>query len=323
MTNRIADARDRVALTALARELTQANHPILRRMDARARHDLADVIAAAVRSGYPLNEISERAKALAEEIQQNGFARLGQLITTEAADEVMRYFAQLPCYNSHVIAATHDGVSRIVGQGAEAFPFGCYPMPDIVAAPHVLEIATGDEVLDIVEGYLGARPMLFSLNAYWSFAGRFPPVRGGQRFHRDLSHPRFCVLFIYLTETTRDSGAHEYINGTHSFDRMTAHPGLSAAEIFDLSQDGYNNSELYAEHLADVTETIEGPAGTAFIADAFGLHRGLPPTKGHRLMAWARYSVFPDPPELPKAKLPSMHRVFSERAKYALRALIE
>ena len=57
----MASDQDTVALKALALELTRANHPALRRLGADERHHLADIMAVAVRSGYPLPDFSPQA----------------------------------------------------------------------------------------------------------------------------------------------------------------------------------------------------------------------------------------------------------------------
>jgi len=212
---------------------------------------------------------------------------------------------------------------------AAKFSFGSYPRDEIVTAPHLLDALAGDTVLDAVEGFLGARPMLFSVNVFWSFPGH-AAASYGQDFHRDISHPRFCVLFVYLTDTAPASGAHQYIRGTHRLERVREHLGKSnadarAEDLFSLPQDGLGYSEIYEKLFAGEIDTIAGPAGTSFIEDTYGLHRGLTPLEAPRLAAWARYSLFPAPPQLersPRALLGDRYPV-DERRQYALRGIID
>ena len=170
--------------------------------------------------------------------------------------------------------------------------------------------------------------MLFSVNSYWSFPDA-KSVAYGQDYHRDVSHPHFCVLFIFLTDTDAHSGAHQYIRRTHTLDSMAEvlreNRGLDRArEIFAMPGDGVGGDALYEELFGSLKETISGGAGTAFIEDVDALHRGMPPETSPRLAAWARYSVFPVVPDIEKSARAILGDGYpkSERARYVLRGII-
>jgi hypothetical protein len=313
-----------------ANSVCEWNNPKIRVLPPESREVLAGLLAAAVRQAYPAAPPSEQAKLIADEMTAIGYSRLLPPMPLEQAAETVRYFDSRPCLNKHV--ETHgggDGVRRDPRGDARQFSFGTYTQEEIFAAPHLLETVTAPHVLDAVEAFLGARPMLFSLNAYWSFPQPGAPSYG-QDFHRDMSHPKFCVLFIYLTDTDASRGAHEYIRGTPSPAALTSMLrakaiDYDARQFFGLERDGLGFTDLYERHLSPLMETIEGPAGTMFLEDPYGLHRGPVPVAAPRLMAWARYSIFPEPPALPKrAKRGVLGSRYpkDERARYALRALI-
>jgi hypothetical protein len=318
------------AARLFARSVCEWNNPNVRVLPPESRETLAKLLAAAVRASYPRGPASELATRIAAEIAAVGYSRLLPAMPAEQAAEVVGYFEATPCLNKHV--ETHggsDGVRRDPRSDARQFSFGTYTQSEIFAAPRLLETVTAAHVLDAVEAFLGARPMLFSLNAYWSFPQPGEPSHG-QDFHRDMSHPKFCVLFIYLTDTDHRRGAHQYIRGTPnpaalSTTLRTSGIACDARQFFGLERDGLGFTELYERHLSPLVETISGPAGTMFLEDPYGLHRGPVPTAAPRLMAWARYSIFAEPPTLPKrteravlgARYPA-----DERARYALRALI-
>jgi len=70
--------------------------------------------------------------------------------------------------------------------------------------------------------------------------------------------------------------------------------------------------------------THNSQAGTGIIENAYGLHRGLIPQKKPRLMAWARYSLFPTVPNLKKFSFKNEHKnnmPKNERSLYSLRAI--
>ena len=318
------------AARRFAKSICEWNNPKVRVLPPEAREALAELLAAAVREGYPRTPPSEQANLIADEVKAIGYSKLLPPMPAKQAGEAVRYFESMPCLNKHVEShGGGDGVRRDPRGNARQFSFGTYTQSEIFSAPHLLETVTAPHVLDAVEAFLGARAMLFSLNAYWSFPQPGAPSYG-QDFHRDMSHPKFCVLFIYLTDTDAGHGAHEYIRGTPSpaaLASMLQTKGIDyeARKFFGLERDGLGFTELYEQYLSPFMEKIEGPAGTMFLEDPYGLHRGPVPTAGPRLMAWARYSVFPEPPVLPKqterAVLRSRYPK-DERARYALRALI-
>jgi hypothetical protein len=318
---------DIAAAQHLTEALTRWNHPLVRELNPETRTVIAQLLADAVSSTCPRTPLTPEAREIAGSLGAIGYAKLGRLLTSDAAARVRAYFEKLPCYNKHVDSHIGgDGIGRNPLGEANSFEFGCYRLPEILSAPHLFDLFLRSDVLDAVEAFLGAWPMLFSTNVYWSFPHQRPPSYG-QDFHRDKSHPRFCVLFVYLTDTDED-GAHQYIRCSHRIEALQnelrgKRQDLKAKDFFDLPKDGYGQGALYQTHLAELIETITGPAGTGFLSDPYGLHRGVPPSKTTRLMAWARYSVFPVPPKLQTAPLSYLNGNYpdNERARYCLRAL--
>ena len=313
---------DRTAVARLAESITRWNHPTIRELGPDARAAIAELIAESVQHAYPSATPPSR---IGQTVKDDGIAKLGLAITPEQASEVAAYFESRPCLNRHIEnAKSGDDIRRDVNGSAKDFAFGCYTSEEIFSAPRLVELFTSDVVLDAVETFLGAWPMIFSVNTYWSFP-QTTASRYGQEFHRDKSHPRFCVLFLYLTDTDVDGGPHQYFRGSHDPKRLAGLTGDQAIGLFNLPNDGYGLSNEYQEALGPYLETVIGKAGTAFLTDSYGLHRGLGPTKRRRLLAWARYSVFTSPPNisrLPLAILGDRYPV-SERARYSLRALLE
>jgi hypothetical protein len=236
------------------------------------------------------------------ELTREGLARLGQVLTLAECAAVIRYFEARPCFNGHT-SGHSDRVRRPLGGAAEAFHYGSYDADDVVGAPHLLELANRPDILSLVERHLGCPPTLYSLHAWWSFSGH-GKAEFSQAFHRDLDDYRFCALFVFLTDVAPKSGAHVYIRRSHRADfterAFRENAGRAAAELRrDLAladmytpPTGYGKDDLYAMIFPGLAETITGPAGTAFLADTLGLHKGEPLTEGRRLMFWARYGLY-------------------------------
>jgi hypothetical protein len=120
---------------------------------------------------------------------------------------------------------------------------------------------------------------LSSLGIRWSFPAESP---GGavQRYHRDPDDWRFLKLFVYLTDVDLDAGPHVFVKGSH----------LTAAR---LRARPYTGQDIDLLHGAGAALPVTGPAGTSFLADTYGIHRGMVPIRRARLILQAQYSLLP------------------------------
>jgi hypothetical protein len=115
-------------------------------------------------------------------------------------------------------------------------------------------------------------------------------------------------MFIYLTEARAETGAHEYIRGSHRQDlvkKLLADTTFPNVEIvkegkrqtvfleFDalFSGAGYDGDPVYQSLFEQQIDLIEGKSGDAFLSDPAGLHRGRPITRDARLIVWIRYGL--------------------------------
>jgi len=315
----------------LGEAVSRWNHPDIRLLGLKTRDALGGIIATALNEAFKDPSPPPRAKEAAAELRATGRRLIPNALSASQSAEVETYFRDLPCYNLHYEGHINgDKIPRFVDKGAEEFQFGSYPRDDILRAPYLLELFSDDAVIDIVRDYLGARPMLYSVNAYWSFPNDNDEQSSyGQDFHRDISHPRFCVLFVCLTDTDQYSGAPQYILYTHNPDRLQEQfdrlgKTETAATLFDLPMDGLGFTKQYLEACSEFLETIEAQAGTAILEDTYGLHRGLAPIKRPRLMAWARYSLFTVPPKLEKTprKILGSRYPTQEQKRFLLRGVV-
>ena len=149
----------------------------------------------------------------------------------------------------------------------------------------IVNLATDRDVLQLASDYFGSQPRIAYLASWTTFADDESEV-GEMSFHMDHHGHKFLKLFYYLTPVLENSGHHEYIAKTTD---QIVHGGL-------LRQWKTHNKELYADYCAKMarrgkhkmsTEIIKnnlsnllvkqtGEAGTCFIEDTSGLHRGTP-----------------------------------------------
>ncbi|MBV8704846.1 MAG: hypothetical protein JO118_14170 [Acetobacteraceae bacterium] len=155
-----------------------------------------------------------------------------------------------------------------------------YPLETVLGCPHVLALASDPRVLRVVTAYLGCRPTLSSIGIRWSFPAAGERAAGVQRFHRDPDDWRFLKLFVYLTDVDAGSGPHEFVAGSHR----------TAGRVLERP---YAMEEIEPRYGPQSVRRIEGPRGTSFFADTYGIHRGAVPTTGARLILQLQYSLLP------------------------------
>ena len=153
-----------------------------------------------------------------------------------------------------------------------------YPLRTLLESSAIMALANAAPVLRIAAAYLGCKPTLSSLGVRWSFPG------GGagdtQQFHRDPDDWKFLKLFVYLSDVDAGCGPHVYVPRSHrTAGQVRARP--------------YTQSEIERRYGKDGTRAVLGPQGTAFIADTYGIHAGMVPTRTPRLILQAQYSLLP------------------------------
>jgi hypothetical protein len=229
-------------------------------------------------------------------LRSRGLAAFGQVLDRRQLDDIHLHFAARPCLAEHV-AAKSDGVERTLEECQALGPQATYRLEDIVAAPHLIELANREDVLALMEAYLGCVPSIYSMNAFWTFPGHGGLIPGLQTYHRDMDDFRFCTLFVFLTDLAPGDGAHYFVRGTHRIDLVErqlrqANPQADcAAELERLFAKVAAVDDTTLAALHPQIETVAGPAGTAVFEDTYGLHKGdVPKTK--RLLAWIRYGLY-------------------------------
>jgi len=229
-------------------------------------------------------------------LRREGVVDLGPALDPQQVAEIRAYFDSRPCFAAHM-AAKSDGKERTVDECAAIGAQGSYRLSDIARAPHLIELANRDDILTLMENYLGCVPSIYSMNAFWTFPDKPGLIPGLQTYHRDFDDFRFCTMFFFLTGATPDDGAHRFIRGTHRPDLVQRHlkdrepPESLAPRLDKLFAKVAAVDDALLESFRPQITTVGGPPGTVVLEDTYGLHKGEPP-KSRRLLAWVRYGLY-------------------------------
>jgi len=138
-----------------------------------------------------------------------------------------------------------------------------------------------DEVLiSISEIYFGSVPILDFLAATrtipFESQTELSLDADAQMWHFDKDRVKFLKVFIYLSDVDLNAGPHEFIFRTHRV-KPRRDGRLSDIEVVNMFSE-YSKAVLC------------GPAGTVFIEDTHGLHRGTPVLAGERTLFQIEYT---------------------------------
>ena len=265
-------------LTAVRRDRRQAAYKLLPLVTHPGRRQaLARAVAWFQPSSRPL-ALDERTRARRDALAQEGVLTELPPVPAGQLKDMLEHFQAQPC---------HDPWRPHLGEFAWDAPpslecnMGMYSAEQIVRAPHVLQLFNQPWLLQLAEAYIGCKPTLDNVGCWWSYSGR-TQAKGTQKFHRDFDNIGGFKVFFYLTEVGLAQGPHEYVRGSHR--RQTLDTGAGIAD-----------EELWRHYDPRQTQVITGPAGTCFITDTFGIHRGQLPSSGMRLMLSAQYNIHVSP----------------------------
>ena len=208
-------------------------------------------------------------------LRETGLLRLGPMLTRAQLADINDSLLGAPMFDAA------DRTRALDTARAEAAAIMGYPLAVVLDCPHLLELANEPRLLALVGAYLGCKPTIIT----WGLL-RSRPARGPawitQRFHRDHDAWRSVKLFVYLSDVDEGAGPHVYACGTH---RTRS----------SLRAKSYSDAEAAAQARMHGLDIVTGEAGSGFLADTFGLHKGQSPTLGERLILQIHYASLPSP----------------------------
>lgn len=233
-------------------------------------HRWRQSLAALIAKTRPAVQVAPQYEDLVD-LRRDGYAMLDGLIDAEWVARVRAALETRPCRDRWRRELGHFHHAEMPPESHVA------DIDDVVDIPDVLALANHPRVLGVVGAYLGCQPTIDSIMAWWSLPGH-DQAENEQFFHRDNDSIRFLKLFIYLSDVGPDCGPHVYVRGSHAQDGC-------------YERRRYQDTEVEHTFGADKVHTFTGPAGTVFIEDTYGLHKGALPTGQRRLLLQIRYSV--------------------------------
>ena len=211
-------------------------------------------------------------------LEQDGYVNLTDIIRPAWLSDMMGYFGGKDCFDMY---RPHLGPFRGPANPPSETHVANYSAEIVAGAPHVFAITNHPDVLSVVAATLRATPTIALMSVWWSLPRADGKPEQAENFHRDFDDYRFIKLFCYLTDVDETSGPHVFVRGSHRVNKHT--------EAKRPLSDEFVAKEFGADNIL----RFVGPAGTAFLENSFGVHRGLPAATKPRLIFQVLYSLRP------------------------------
>ncbi|MYM26591.1 hypothetical protein GTP46_28600 [Duganella sp. FT135W] len=246
-------------------------YPTLRRLVVRA---LSTALRLRRGAGKELHAATPSENAALSDLRHSGYAPLGNLLDSAQCDAIREWLS-----SKLLIDRDSERPGFTLVQRPESVRVADYHLRDVIACPHILELANSPALLGLAARYMACKPTISALGLRWSF-----PMPGDssvlQAFHRDSEDWRYLKVLVYLTDVDDNAGPHVFLRGSH----LTRAP---------VRLRFYSDSEIVNAHGDDMLLTALGTSGFCFAVDTAGIHKGTAPTQHPRLMLQIQYSLLP------------------------------
>ncbi len=255
---------------------------------------------AAFQPKTPAFRPSGKARGLADALLHQGVTAMQGPLPGPILADLVAYFQATPCHDPY---RPHLGRFRWDAPPSDEVNIGFFTAEEVIRAPHMLDLINNPDILGAAELWFGCKPTIDNIGASWSYPGR-EKAKGAQRFHRDFDCARCFKAFYYLTDVDEEAGPHVYVRGSNR------RPVLESAHA--------QSDDIIAGTFGhDAITPILAPAGSWFLEDVYGFHKGVLPKARPRLLLAIEYNLYPSP-LAPKAPVlerdsrydPHVNRVF-------------
>tara|TARA_B100000809_G_C15136014_1_gene530603 strand:+ start:3059 stop:3937 length:879 start_codon:yes stop_codon:yes gene_type:complete len=208
-----------------------------------------------------------------EDVNTLGYTSLGVVLDQLEVDNLLNSLNKFKCFDGYRPELGTFYADKIPEQTHVAN----YKREDLVSVKEVMDIANDPKILSFVQEFLYGKPTISTINAWWSLGGR-NDAEHAQLFHRDVDDYKFIKFFIYLTDVGQENGPHVYVETSAYDDKFKTIRRFSDEEI----EESYGKEKV---------KYITGKKGEGYFVNTYGIHKGLLPKEGRRLILQVQYSI--------------------------------
>lgn len=217
----------------------------------------------------------EEIQVAVKSLNINGYWVLPDLLSSEMVSNLNGYLSSLEVV-SRKNPSDVQKADKVIPEGA-VYDF---KTTDLINHPIVRDLVKDEILLEIVGRYLKCKPVLDGVWGWKSFPQHEACSASAQLYHFDLDRIRWLKVFVYLNDVDETNGPHVFIKGSHNDSgKFAKHHGR------------FSDEEVFNYYSTEKAITFTGKAGTVFIEDTMGIHKGCPLIKGERTLLEFQYSV--------------------------------
>ena len=213
---------------------------------------------------------------LAEEIRENGYAKLPQNLKTNHVNELVNLATTLKCFNGQKFDLFDENNIKTTRYN--------FISNDLINQSFIQQLVMDEYLIDVAREYFDSEPIFDIPVMWWSTPfGNVPSSEAAQLYHYDLERVKWLKIFFYLTDVNDYNGPHMYIQKSH----------IINSKPIELLSRGYqriSDDEIKNYYNKESIKVIKGLKGSAFAADTLCWHKGTKLIKGNRLVLELNYA---------------------------------
>jgi len=232
---------------------------------------------------------TQKIKQIVNEIEEKGYYVFENKLSEETVDKLLKFALETEAmvrpdenFNNSESAMRKLMKKRINREAPIAIRYD-FITEELLQNEEVQKLLADLSLLAIAQGYLACKPKSDVLGMWWHTAfSKVENAESATMYHFDMDRVKWLKFFFYLTDTTRDNGAHQFIEGSHNgnIPRKFLKRGYARLKATEVLEYYGEESEI----------TYEAPRGTIIAEDTSGLHRGNPVQKDDRLLFQIQFS---------------------------------
>lgn len=233
------------------------------------------------------------------DLKKNGYLVLENILSD---DEVSTLIASLKEKKGYYLS-DESGISekqKLNIEKPKAVKF-FYSSQDIINTKPFHKILFDPSLINFSQNYLNSYPVIDNISSWWSFPAEKPDKNAAQWWHFDLERPKWLKFFFFLTDCTKETGAHCFVRGSQK------NNGIK----WSLRKNGYSrlsDDEVNEKYEIEDIIQVVAKKGSLLIEDTRGLHKGSNLIKDYRFLLQLQYSSSAYGAKIENFKFPKLEK---------------
>jgi len=224
--------------------------------------------------GLNLNQINH----IVSQLKEKGYYVIEDYLNPMISREIVKYASVTPCYPRKKDSEKIDYLPQNLKKPYLSARYDFSPDLKSIFSNIQLQNLIADPFLySIAEEYLSSTPYLDPVELWWFVPFPERDAAWAEEYHFDYDSIKWLKFFFNFEDVTYENGPHCFIEGTHK------DYGISES-LRRLGYTRHSDAAIFSEYDKSLEKIFTAKAGSLLIEDTRGLHKGLTPTKGRRLL---------------------------------------